>query len=188
KRQGYDVAVAESGVKALKTAVDEDPNLIILDVMMPDMNGLEVCRNLRANESTAEIPIIMFTAKTMIDDKVKGYEAGADDYLTKHTHPAELANRIKSVLQRKTGISATQTMRVTRLQPLNKSASTQSASEKLGKLIGVMGVKGGVGTTVLSAFTPDSATATSYPCRLSIRLINLRLSASSSTMSIFSVI
>ncbi|MEM9950663.1 MAG: response regulator [Chloroflexota bacterium] len=150
KRQGYDVAVAESGVKALKTAVDEDPNLIILDVMMPDMNGLEVCRNLRANESTAEIPIIMFTAKTMIDDKVKGYEAGADDYLTKPTHPAELANRIKSVLQRKTGTSATQTMRVTRLQPLNKSSSTQSASEKLGKLIGVMGVKGGVGTTTVA--------------------------------------
>lgn len=150
KRQGYEVAVAESGVKALKIAAGEDPDLIILDVMMPDMNGLDVCRNLRADPQTVEIPIIMFTAKTMIDDKVKGYEAGADDYLTKPTHPAELANRVKSVLQRKTGVTSTQTARAVKPQPIGKISNIQPASAKLGDLIGVLGVKGGVGTTTVA--------------------------------------
>jgi Response regulators consisting of a CheY-like receiver domain and a winged-helix DNA-binding domain len=89
KRQGYDVAIANSGVQALSKALAEMPNLIILDIMMMDMDGYEVCRRLRANPETRPIPIIMFTAKTLIDDKVAGFEAGADDYLTKPTHPAE---------------------------------------------------------------------------------------------------
>src|SRR5690606_35564113 len=100
KRQGYDVAIANSGSQALAKAGTELPNLIILDVMMMDMDGYEVCRRLRGNPETRPIPIIMFTAKTLIDDKVAGFEAGADDYLTKPTHPAELASRIKAVLAR----------------------------------------------------------------------------------------
>lgn len=157
KRQGYDVTVADSGGKALAKADSEIPSLIILDVMMPDMNGLDVCRRLRANQRTANIPIIMFTAKTLIDDKVKGFEAGADDYLTKPTHPAELANRVKSVLQRKVTPPAATTTAANPVQakPVPKAPTTstvpmQTATQKLGMLIGVLGVKGGVGTTTVA--------------------------------------
>ena len=132
QRQGYEVQAASAGSQALAKAEAERPDLIILDVMMPDMNGLEVCRRLRANPKTTKIPIIMFTAKTLIDDKVKGFEAGADDYLTKPTHPAELASRIKAILVR--------------------SAAKQEAQQPKhrGHAIGVMGAKGGVGTTTVA--------------------------------------
>ncbi len=131
QRHGYEVAAANSGGQALAKAEAEHPNLIILDVMMPDMNGLEVCRRLRANAATNEIPIIMFTAKTLIDDKVKGFEAGADDYLTKPTHPAELASRVKAILARSTTKQET-------AQPTTRARNTT---------IGFIGAKGGVGTT-----------------------------------------
>lgn len=134
QRNGYDVLVANAGNPALAKAEAERPNLIILDVMMPDMDGLEVCRRLRGNPTTQNIPIIMFTAKTLIDDKVKGFEAGADDYLTKPTHPAELAARVKAILERK----ATQ-----------KTADDADEAAQ-GTVIGVMGVKGGVGTTTVA--------------------------------------
>ncbi|MGJ3238953.1 MAG: response regulator [Anaerolineae bacterium] len=147
KRQGYEVTVADSGGKALTKADAERPNLIILDVMMPDMNGLDVCRSLRTNPNTTNIPIIMFTAKTLIDDKVKGFEAGADDYLTKPTHPAELANRVKSVLQRKAVAPASDDG-----LKMNKASvdGNPQTEQKLGMLIGVLGVKGGVGTTTVA--------------------------------------
>lgn len=156
KRQGYDVVVAESGGKALKKAASEAPNLIILDVMMPDMNGLDVCRSLRADAKTANTPIIMFTAKTLIDDKVKGFEAGADDYLTKPTHPAELANRIKSVLQRKGTVTpppapkpVAKPATIGKLNP-DTPAPRVATQGKAGLLVGVLGVKGGVGTTTVA--------------------------------------
>ncbi|MFZ4826863.1 MAG: response regulator transcription factor, partial [Phototrophicaceae bacterium] len=100
QRHGYEVVAANAGSQAISKAVNERPDLIILDVMMPDMDGYEVCRRLRAEHVTVNIPIIMFTAKTLIDDKIIGFEAGADDYLTKPTHPAELASRVKAMLAR----------------------------------------------------------------------------------------
>lgn len=133
-RNGYDVSAAHSGGQALAKAEAETPNLIILDVMMPDMNGLEVCRRLRANPATNEIPIIMFTAKTLIDDKVKGFEAGADDYLTKPTHPQELASRVKAILARSAA----------------KQELAQPTSRQRNTTIGVLGSKGGVGTTTIA--------------------------------------
>jgi pilus assembly protein CpaE len=133
QRHGYEVSAANTGAQALSKAESEIPSLVILDVMMPDMNGLEVCRRLRANAKTNEIPIIMFTAKTLIDDKVKGFEAGADDYLTKPTHPAELASRVKAILARSAA---------------KKEAAAQQVSNKpRNSTIGVIGAKGGVGTT-----------------------------------------
>lgn len=75
QRQGYDIIVANSGQQALGKAQADDPSLIILDIMMPDMDGYEVCRQLRKNPLTEPIPIIMFTAKSMVDDKVAGFEA-----------------------------------------------------------------------------------------------------------------
>lgn len=131
QRNGYDVSAASAGNQALSKAATEHPDLIILDVMMPDMSGLEVCRRLRQSPDTKQIPIIMFTAKTLIDDKVAGFEAGADDYLTKPTHPAELASRVKTMLAR----GATQ---------------KASAGSSKGTTIGVVGAKGGVGTTTIA--------------------------------------
>lgn len=135
QRQGYEVSSAGTGGQALSRAEAEQPNLIILDVMMPDMNGLDVCKRLRQNPRTARIPIIMFTAKTLIDDKVKGFEAGADDYLTKPTHPAELASRVKAILQR----SAAQAAK-----------AAPAPVRKQGMAIGILGSKGGVGTTTVA--------------------------------------
>lgn len=140
KRNGYEVVAADTGTNALAKADTESPDLIILDVMMPDMSGLEVCRRLRANANTVDIPIIMFTAKTLIDDKVKGFEAGADDYLTKPTHPAELASRVKSILTRNT------TKKQSNDMPATISNGAASPSSR-GTAIGVLGVKGGVGVT-----------------------------------------
>ncbi|MFQ3565435.1 MAG: response regulator [Aggregatilineales bacterium] len=130
QRNGYEVIAANAGHQAIARAATDRPDLIILDVMMPDMNGYEVCRRLRNNPDTRKIPIIMFTAKTLIDDKVAGFEAGADDYLTKPTHPAELASRVKSILARNV---------MQRQVALNRGAT-----------IGVLGAKGGVGTTTVA--------------------------------------
>jgi DNA-binding response OmpR family regulator len=81
-------------------AQTDKPDLILLDIMMPEMDGYEVARKLRSDPSTNNIPIIMFTAKTQVDDKVEGFEAGADDYLTKPTQPRELFAHVKAVLAR----------------------------------------------------------------------------------------
>jgi DNA-binding response OmpR family regulator len=132
QRQGYEIIAANSGAQAIAKAGVENPNLIILDVMMPDMDGYEVCKRLRANAQTQAIPIIMFTAKTLVDDKVAGFEAGADDYLTKPTHPAELASRVKAVLLRSAAQRRT------------------SSAETAGLALGFLGAKGGVGTTTLA--------------------------------------
>lgn len=130
QRQGYEVLAASNGQQALNQARSDSPNLIILDIMMPDMDGYEVCRRLRHDPATQTIPIIMFTAKTLVDDKVAGFEAGADDYLTKPTHPAELASRVKAVLAR--------------------SASQRRTDGDQAMTMGFLGAKGGVGTTTLA--------------------------------------
>jgi len=135
KRQGYEVVAATAGQPALQKAFSEKPALIILDVMMPDMDGYEVTRRLRAEPSTQNIPIIMFTAKTLVDDKVKGFEAGVDDYLTKPTHPAELASRVKATLARRP----------------SGAQNADMGSVPIGNIsIGFLGAKGGVGTTTLA--------------------------------------
>src|SRR6266545_5007760 len=100
QRQGYQISAATNGQQGLEKAFDEDPDLILLDVMMPDMDGYEVTRRLRQNPSTLDTPIMMFTAKTQLDDKVIGFEVGANDYLTKPTHPSELQARVKTLLSR----------------------------------------------------------------------------------------
>jgi CheY-like chemotaxis protein/MinD-like ATPase involved in chromosome partitioning or flagellar assembly len=100
QRQGYQIVAANNGQQGLAMADAELPDLILLDVMMPNMDGYEVARRLRANPDTASIPILMFTAKTQLDDKVTGFEAGADDYLTKPTHPTELQAHVKALLAR----------------------------------------------------------------------------------------
>ena len=100
QRQGYQVVAANNGEQALQMVHTEKPDVIILDVMMPDMDGFEVTRQLRDDPSVADIPILMFTARAQLDDKVTGYEVGADDYLTKPIHPAELVSHVKVLLDR----------------------------------------------------------------------------------------
>ena len=142
QRRGYLISVAQTGAQALVKAENESPDLIILDVMLPDIDGYEVCRRLRANPQTARLPIIMFTAKTQVTDKVAGFQAGADDYLTKPIHPAELTTRVQAMLLRTARVQAECTPVV------------------MAHTIGFLGAKGGVGTTTLAV---NVATAMAQP-------------------------
>jgi two-component system phosphate regulon response regulator PhoB len=100
KQAGYAVMTAADGAEALKKARSQTPDLIVLDVMLPEMNGFEICKTLRFEPATARIPIIMLTAKAAEIDRVLGLELGADDYLTKPFSPRELLLRIKKILSR----------------------------------------------------------------------------------------
>lgn len=99
-RQDYALKIAHNGLDAIMLAKEWDPDLVLLDIMMPDMNGYEVCNRLRQMERTSHTPIIMVSAKTSIDDKVIGFENGADDYITKPFNVADLKIRVASRLQR----------------------------------------------------------------------------------------
>jgi len=135
QRQGYAIVAASTGPQALTLAQNDRPDLILLDVMMPGMDGYEVTRRLRASTLTNTIPIIMFTAKSQVDDKVQGFEAGVDDYLTKPTPPRELFAHVKAVLAR--GKKA------------GPAVPVQPARER-GYVIGVMAVKGGLGVSTIA--------------------------------------
>ena len=102
KKEGFRVIDARDGEDALDLAVRENPKLILLDLMLPGIDGLEVCKTLKKESKTASIPIIMLTAKAQESDKVVGLELGADDYITKPFSPRELIARIKAVLRRAT--------------------------------------------------------------------------------------
>lgn len=131
QRRGYTIVAANAGSQALTKAKTEKPDLVILDVMMPSMDGYEVCRKLRSNPDTAHLPVLMFTAKTLVGDKVAGFRAGADDYLTKPIHPSELVSHVEALL--------------------NRSARTdaETTRQPRARVIGVMGAKGGVGASTL---------------------------------------
>lgn len=101
KAQGYDIAVAYDGEQALGMVRECRPDLIILDIMMPKIDGYEVCRRLKEDENTKHIPILMLTAKSQVPEKVKGLETGADGYLTKPFDYTELAARVRSLLAKK---------------------------------------------------------------------------------------
>jgi len=103
QKAGYKILTARDGVAALQKARDEVPSLIVLDLMLPQMDGTEVCRHLKADPKTAHIPIIMLTAKAEEVDRVVGLELGADDYVTKPFSPREMTLRVKGVLRRTSG-------------------------------------------------------------------------------------
>ena len=100
KNAGFEVSTAMDGAEALKKARLVTPNLIVLDIMLPEVDGLEVCKILRRDPVTAGIPIIMLTAKAAEIDRIVGLELGADDYLTKPFSPRELLLRVKKLLAR----------------------------------------------------------------------------------------
>ncbi|MEI6042768.1 MAG: adenylate/guanylate cyclase domain-containing protein [Chloroflexota bacterium] len=97
--QGYDVSMAYDGYEALEKALTDDPDLILLDVMMPGMNGYEVCEQLKRQDWTRSIPIVLLTALDQMEDKVRGLDAGADDFLTKPFNKIELLSRVRSLLR-----------------------------------------------------------------------------------------
>ncbi len=98
--EGYEVQVATSGMEALELMAALRPHCVVLDVMMPEMDGLEVCRRLKGNKDTAFIPVIMLTAKAEADDKLAAFRSGADAYITKPFDVHELSARIRTVVSR----------------------------------------------------------------------------------------
>jgi len=97
ERAGYTVVTANDGKEALQKVSDENPDLVVLDVMMPYMDGFEVLQNLRRNPSTRDIPVIMLTAKAQDADVFKGWQSGVDCYLTKPFNPMELLSFVKRI-------------------------------------------------------------------------------------------
>ena len=131
ERQGYKILAASNGTQAIGMARSEHPDLILLDVMMPDVDGYGVARTLRKEPETTDIPILMFTTKAQVEDKIAGYESGADDYLTKPIHPAELTAHMRAILSRR------------------KSHTTGALLER-GYTLGVIAAKGGLGVSTLA--------------------------------------
>lgn len=98
--EGFDAQTAESGRVALEVARERPPDLILLDVMMPELDGLTVLRRLRSSPATSSIPVVLLTAKALAEDRVRGLDLGADDYITKPFDVEELLARVKAVLRR----------------------------------------------------------------------------------------
>lgn len=98
KKEGYSVTWKENGEEALKAIKADKPDLILLDIMMPVMDGYEVLRRLKEDENLKSIPVVMLTARAQEKDVVKGINMGAEDYITKPFHPAELLARVKRIL------------------------------------------------------------------------------------------
>jgi len=131
---GYEVTMASDGLEGLKYAREQDFDLVISDVMMPNMDGYETCQRLRENPKTAQIPILLLTALNNLENKIKGFEVGADDYLSKPYEPDELLARASVLLRRK---------------PV--PVETREALEKKGKVIAVFSLRGGIGVSTIAA-------------------------------------
>jgi CheY-like chemotaxis protein len=130
RKLGFNVVTASSGREALAKAVETVPDLILLDVMMPEMDGYEVCRQVRADPLLNPIPIVFLTAKNEVDDRIMGFQAGGDDYLIKPIHQGELAVRVNALLTR--------------------TAAMRAAIARVAYVVGILGLKGGLGTTTLA--------------------------------------
>src|SRR6478735_2064408 len=103
RKAGFKTTAAADGATGLQKARDDRPDFIILDLMLPKMSGLEVCRILKSDTATSHIPILMLTAKAEEIDRIVGLEFGADDYVTKPFSPREIVLRIKAIMRRGTG-------------------------------------------------------------------------------------
>jgi two-component system, OmpR family, alkaline phosphatase synthesis response regulator PhoP len=101
-REGFNIIAARDGESGLSLAFQKRPDLVVIDLMLPGIDGFEVCRSLRAESKTSQIPIIMLTAKASESDRIVGLELGADDYITKPFSPGELTARVKALLRRTT--------------------------------------------------------------------------------------
>jgi pilus assembly protein CpaE len=133
RQEGFEATVAADGIEAIRLWEAERPALVLLDIMLPKLDGYAVAQRIREDEAgAAHVPIIMLTAEGDVEQRIKGLRAGADDYLMKPFHPAELLARIRSLLAR--------------FAPRDENA----ARAPLGHVIAFYGAKGGVGTTTLA--------------------------------------
>ena len=132
--EGYDVRATPDGDEALLLAAEEAPDLVILDWMIEGTSGIEVCRRLRRDKSTAHVPIIMLTARETEDDRIRGLETGADDYLTKPFSPRELLARVSAVMRRIRPVLAGETIEVgdLSLDPVAHKVMRRGRTLKLG--------------------------------------------------------
>ncbi|MGE5624969.1 MAG: phosphate regulon transcriptional regulator PhoB [Bacillota bacterium] len=133
KRAGFAVQEAEDAAAARHALVDQRPDVVLLDWMLPDLSGLELARALRRDQATRELPIMMLTARAAEDDKVLGLESGADDYLTKPFSARELVARIQALLRRAAGAEG-ETLSVgdLKLDPASHRVSVDGAEVTLG--------------------------------------------------------
>jgi pilus assembly protein CpaE len=157
QQQGYNVLGARSGFRGLTLAESENPDLVMLDGMMPEMDGWEVCRRLRKMPNMAGVPIIMFTAVDEAEQKLAGFDAGADDYLTKPTEPTELVERVKAILDNRPPKAAAETRLYDPATKKNKRKTNASAPltatmtfPSSGQVTAVLGARGGAGATTLA--------------------------------------
>jgi DNA-binding response OmpR family regulator len=154
QQRGYQVVNAPNGAKGVALADKEQPHLILLDYMMPVMNGIQACQTLRKKKEFDRVPIIMFTAVDDPQQKLAAFNAGADDYLNKPTEPPELIERVETLLTAAYGAApAPQTNPQTMLQPrtgLPEIEFTPASTPDDQQIIAVMGVRGGAGTTTMS--------------------------------------
>jgi pilus assembly protein CpaE len=133
QHQGYQISAASSGEQGIAKAENEQPDVILLDVMMPDMDGYEVARRLKKDPRTQSTPILMFTAKSQLEDKVAGFEVGVDDYLTKPTSPGELQSHVRQLLE----------------HARDRDVAAAAAARR-GHAIAVLGTRGGLGVSTLA--------------------------------------
>ncbi|MGD1118683.1 MAG: response regulator [Dehalococcoidales bacterium] len=101
RHAGYEVITSSNGLEGIRKARTESPDIVILDVMLPGLDGFEICHRLRAEKDTAKLPILMFSAKAQEIDKETGIKVGADDYLTKPSPPSEIVSRVQKLLVKK---------------------------------------------------------------------------------------
>jgi CheY-like chemotaxis protein len=157
QQQGYNVLGARSGFRGLSLAESENPDMVLVDGMMPEMDGWEVCRRLRAMPKLVDMPIIMFTAVDEAEQKLAGFDAGADDYLTKPTEPAELLERVKMMLEDRTPKASAETrLHKPLAQRKKRTSDTSSFLAKTisfsdsGSVTAVLGARGGAGATTFA--------------------------------------
>ena len=131
KLEHHEIVLAENGKQALELIQTEKPDLVILDVMMPVLNGFDVCIALRKDPATTTLPVIMLSGLGQVQEKIMGLKAGADEYLTKPIDPRELLTRVEMLLAR-------------------HHVLRQSAASKAGRVYSIIGAKGGVGVTTLA--------------------------------------
>lgn len=168
---GYEVISSLSAVQGLQLAQQENPDLVLLDVNMPEMDGLEVCRRLRAIPRLANVPIIMFTAEDEPYHKLAGFDAGADDYLTKPTDTDEMIARIEGLLGEN---DESEEAPKTEFPPLDRmftaipdeEGKMKVSTPPNGCLIAVLGVRGGAGATLTAINLAASIARMGRPCTL----------------------
>lgn len=165
KGHGYRVVFSRSPFKGLELAAQEKPDLLMVDMNMPEMNGIEVVRRVRLMPQGDKLPIIMFTAETDSSIKMAGFKAGVDDYIMKPTDPTELIERVALLLEHVPDSDPDDQDRGV-LSRDNSSGQPSSAKAQVGQLIALCGVRGGVGTTTIAINLAHILALTKQPTTL----------------------